>query len=57
MNVPYLVFEIARGGELFDFIKHSGALAERYARHYFKQLIAGLESMHNSGLVHRDLKL
>ena len=57
MNVPYLVFEIARGGELFDFIKHSGALTEREARHYFRQLIDGLESMHNSGLVHRDLKL
>jgi serine/threonine protein kinase len=55
--VPYIILELATGGELFDFIFHTGALTERQARYYFRQLIAGLEHIHFQGFAHRDLKL
>jgi serine/threonine protein kinase len=49
------VYELALGGELFNFVL-AGALPERVARMYFRQLIAGIEYIHNKGIYHRDLK-
>ena len=31
----YIVLELAKGGELFDFISNSGAFCEYEARYYF----------------------
>jgi serine/threonine protein kinase len=36
---------------------YTGALPERVARMYFRQLIGGIEYMHSKGVYHRDLKL
>ncbi len=55
-DVLYLVLELIKGGELFDFIASTGAFSEPVARFYFKQLISGLEYLNNHGLAHRDLK-
>ena len=56
-NVVYvLIDEFCPGGELFFFVKNSGALDEPLARHYFKQIIEGLEAIHGAGLAHRDIK-
>ena len=52
-----MVLELAKGGELFDYLASGGALSERFARYYFRQLIEGLSHMHQNGIVHRDIKL
>lgn len=54
--VDYIVLELAKGGELFDVILSSGRFDETMARHYFKQLLSGLDHCHRSGFAHRDLK-
>mmetsp|Transcript_65793 Transcript_65793/g.91058 ORF Transcript_65793/g.91058 Transcript_65793/m.91058 type:complete len:170 (+) Transcript_65793:306-815(+) len=53
-----MLVELAQGGEFFDYIAiPGGAVSESVARHYFKQLLSGLDHMHKAGCVHRDLKL
>ena len=55
-QVLYLILELIKGGELFDFVASTGAFSEPVARFYFKQLISGLEYLNNKGIAHRDLK-
>lgn len=54
--INYMALELAKGGEIFDFIAESGRFSEKVARYYFHQLISALEYMHKQGLYHRDLK-
>ena len=44
------------GGELMDMILITGSFNESLARHFFKQLINGLDYCHNNGITHRDIK-
>lgn len=55
-EVDYIVLELAKGGELFDFIAMTGAFDERVARYYFIQFMNGLNYCHKAGICHRDLK-
>ena len=56
-NVVYVIIdELCPGGELFYFVKKCGVFDEPLARHYFKQMIEGLETIHKNGLAHRDIK-
>ena len=55
-KVFYMALELCSGGELFDFIAQTGKFSEPLARYYFKQMIDGLEYMHNQGISHRDMK-
>lgn len=55
-EVIYIVIELAKGGELFDYVATTGRFSEKITRFYFKQLIAGLEYVHGKGVTHRDLK-
>ena len=55
-KVFYMALELAKGGELFDFIALTGFFSERVARYYFHQLIEAIEFMHAKGMTHRDLK-
>ena len=40
--VDYIALELAKGGELFDFITMTGRFEEKVARHYFIQFMNGL---------------
>ena len=52
----YVVMEYVRSGELFDYIVEKGRLVEDEARHFFQQIISGVEYCHRHMVVHRDLK-
>lgn len=52
----YVVMEYVKSGELFDYIVEKGRLQEDEARHFFQQIICGVEYCHRNMVVHRDLK-
>ncbi|KAG2452015.1 hypothetical protein HYH02_003056 [Chlamydomonas schloesseri] len=52
----YVVMEYVKTGELFDYIVEKGRLGEDEARHFFQQIISGVEYCHRNMVVHRDLK-
>ncbi|GAX83399.1 hypothetical protein CEUSTIGMA_g10824.t1 [Chlamydomonas eustigma] len=52
----YVVMEYVKSGELFDYIVEKGRLMEEEARHFFQQIISGVEYCHRNMVVHRDLK-
>lgn len=53
----YILLELANGGSLFDYVAQAGRFDEKFARHYFKQLMEGIGYIHASGFAHRDMKL
>ncbi|XP_024980727.1 SNF1-related protein kinase catalytic subunit alpha KIN10-like isoform X3 [Cynara cardunculus var. scolymus] len=52
----YVIMEYMNSGELFDYITENSRLEEDEARHFFQQIISGVESCHLHMVVHRDLK-
>jgi len=57
-TVSFIVMEYAPHGDFFDFLnKNKSYFNEKLARTYFKQLIEGLEYLHNRGIAHLDIKL
>ena len=40
-NVMFLVLELANGGELFEYLFHTGRIEEETARAFFHQIISG----------------
>eukprot|EP00595_Chromulina_sp_UTEXLB2642_P000918 CAMPEP_0196762010 /NCGR_PEP_ID=MMETSP1095-20130614/1342_1 /TAXON_ID=96789 ORGANISM="Chromulina nebulosa, Strain UTEXLB2642" /NCGR_SAMPLE_ID=MMETSP1095 /ASSEMBLY_ACC=CAM_ASM_000446 /LENGTH=696 /DNA_ID=CAMNT_0042112223 /DNA_START=38 /DNA_END=2128 /DNA_ORIENTATION=+ len=52
----FVVMEFVSGGELFDYIVSRGRLPAEEARHFFQQIISGIEYCHFHKIVHRDLK-
>lgn len=56
-DVFYMALELARGGELFDFVAQTGRFSEEIARYYFLQLLDALEYIHTKGISHCDIKL
>lgn len=41
-TVMFLVLELANGGELFEFLFHTGRIDEETARTFFHQIISGI---------------
>lgn len=52
----FMVMELVRGGELFEWIVKNGRQDETTARRYFHQLIDAVHYCHHRGVYHRDLK-
>mmetsp|Transcript_13620 Transcript_13620/g.17639 ORF Transcript_13620/g.17639 Transcript_13620/m.17639 type:complete len:589 (+) Transcript_13620:83-1849(+) len=52
----FVVMEYVPNGELFDYIVSKGRLSPDEARHFFHQLVSGIEYCHYHSIVHRDLK-
>ncbi|KAF7760274.1 hypothetical protein Agabi119p4_10950 [Agaricus bisporus var. burnettii] len=53
----WIVTELCCGGELFDYLLEKGRLTEDETRILFGQLCLAVAYLHESGIVHRDLKL
>lgn len=53
---PYVVMELAAGGNLRALLDQGGKLAPATALRYFIQLALGLRTAHAHGILHRDLK-
>lgn len=52
----FMIMEYVSGGEIFEHIVKHGRLEEAKARHFFQQIISGVEYCHAHMVVHRDLK-
>ncbi|RVW95487.1 Serine/threonine-protein kinase ATG1a [Vitis vinifera] len=52
----FLVLEYCDGGDLAAYIHRRGRVPEAVARHFMRQLAAGLQVLHEKRLIHRDLK-
>ena len=51
-----IVMELARGGELSDYLEKSGRMPEEKAKGIFKQVLSAIQHMHSKNVLHRDLK-
>lgn len=55
--IQYIVLELIKFGELFDYIFFpQKGFGEEIGKYIFTQLIDGLDSVHKSGICHRDMK-
>lgn len=53
----YLVMELCRKGELYKYLKSKGRCSETESKKFFRQLIEGVNYLHQRKIIHRDLKL
>ena len=57
-QVSYIITEHASKGDFMNFLRlHNKSFDEKLTRTYFRQLINGLEYLHNNNVAHMDLKL
>ncbi|KAL1921255.1 uncharacterized protein VTP21DRAFT_10971 [Calcarisporiella thermophila] len=52
----YIILELAKGGELFDYIVGKRKLTEAETQHIFLQLFHAIKYLHDRSIAHRDLK-
>ena len=51
-----LFMEFMKGGSIYNLISKQGALCEKEVSKYCQQILEGIAYLHDSGIVHRDLK-
>ncbi|XP_057303659.1 serine/threonine-protein kinase Chk2-like [Hydractinia symbiolongicarpus] len=51
-----IVLECVDGGELFQYLKKYGALAESRCKDLFMELLQAVDFLHKNNIVHRDIK-
>jgi serine/threonine protein kinase len=57
-NHQYMVLDYASKGELFDYIYCAEkGLNEKHAKLIFHKILKGIQTVHNAGIAHRDLKM
>lgn len=49
----YLVFEVASGGDLMDYICYRKKLGEVEVRKFVRQIISAVHYLHQGGVIHR----
>jgi len=52
----FLVLELCKNGELFDYLTSVVTLSEKKTKNVMKQLFESIEFIHSKGIVHRDIK-
>ncbi|XP_012552339.1 phosphorylase b kinase gamma catalytic chain, skeletal muscle/heart isoform isoform X2 [Bombyx mandarina] len=52
----FLVFELCKNGELFDYLTSVVTLSEKKTRYIMRQVLEGVRHVHSKNIVHRDLK-
>ena len=52
----YLVFDLCKGGELFDYIIENDKIGEKTAATIFKQVCLAISYSHSQNVAHRDIK-
>ena len=52
----FLVMELVRGGDFFDYISDNEKLEEVEASMYIRDLCSGIDYLHRRNVVHRDIK-
>lgn len=55
-EMTYTVMEFCAGGSLYMWIRSAGKFEVQEADCFFKQLMSGVQYMHEMGVAHRDLK-
>ena len=52
----YMVMEVMKGGELFDYVVEKGTLSEEEASILVRKITSAVAHMHSQDIIHRDLK-
>mmetsp|Transcript_46558 Transcript_46558/g.93945 ORF Transcript_46558/g.93945 Transcript_46558/m.93945 type:complete len:418 (-) Transcript_46558:51-1304(-) len=52
----FMIMELMRGGELFDYVVQRGTLSEGEASTMLRNITSAVAHMHAQGIIHRDLK-
>lgn len=55
-STPHIVMELCEAGAVIDWMKKFGAVPPRTALQVIRQIALGVQSAHEDGIIHRDIK-